>query len=161
VALGQVFSGCFRFPCQLSFHQMLHIHHHLSSWAGTIGQLVAGVTSGLNPTPLQQVRKQNKNKLWEELITYFPFILHVPHRKRFLKQYFIAAGISPNNDRVIHRNRHVSHNSCSVASIFFTTGTCLSGLCLAMKGGIYFTEPLPSNGRRHTHTHRLIGEGDS
>jgi hypothetical protein len=37
VALGQVFSEYFGFPCQSSFHQFLHNHHHLSSRAGTIG----------------------------------------------------------------------------------------------------------------------------
>jgi hypothetical protein len=30
VALGQVFSEYFGFPCQSSFHQFLHNHHHLS-----------------------------------------------------------------------------------------------------------------------------------
>jgi hypothetical protein len=29
--LGQVFSEYFGFPCQFSFHRLLHIHHHLSS----------------------------------------------------------------------------------------------------------------------------------
>jgi hypothetical protein len=38
VALGQVFSEYFGFPCQSSFHQLLHNHLHLSSGAGTIGQ---------------------------------------------------------------------------------------------------------------------------
>jgi hypothetical protein len=38
VALGQVFSDYFGFPCQYSFHQFLHNHHHLSSGTGTIGQ---------------------------------------------------------------------------------------------------------------------------
>jgi hypothetical protein len=38
VALGQVFSEYFGFPCQSSFHQLLHNHHHRSSGAGTIGQ---------------------------------------------------------------------------------------------------------------------------
>jgi hypothetical protein len=38
VALGQIFSYYFGFPCQSSFNQLLHIHHHLSSGAGTIGQ---------------------------------------------------------------------------------------------------------------------------
>jgi hypothetical protein len=38
VALGQVFSEYFGFPCQSSFHQLLHNHRHLSSGAGTIGQ---------------------------------------------------------------------------------------------------------------------------
>jgi hypothetical protein len=30
VALGQVFSEYFGFPCHSSFHQFLHNHHHLS-----------------------------------------------------------------------------------------------------------------------------------
>jgi hypothetical protein len=38
VALGQDFSEYFGFPCQFSFHRLLHNHHHLSSGAGTIGQ---------------------------------------------------------------------------------------------------------------------------
>jgi hypothetical protein len=38
VALGQVFSKYCAFPCQASFHQLLHNHHHLSSGTGTIGQ---------------------------------------------------------------------------------------------------------------------------
>jgi hypothetical protein len=28
VALGQIFSECFGFPCQSSFHQILHHHNH-------------------------------------------------------------------------------------------------------------------------------------
>jgi hypothetical protein len=51
MALGQVFSEYFGFS---SFHQLLHIHHHLSSGAGTIGQLVTDVPSGLSLTPLQE-----------------------------------------------------------------------------------------------------------
>jgi hypothetical protein len=43
VALGQVFSEYFGFPCQFSFHRLLHIHHHLSTGAGIIGQLVTDV----------------------------------------------------------------------------------------------------------------------
>jgi hypothetical protein len=38
VALRKGFSENFGFPCQYSFHQFLHNHHHLSSGAGTIGQ---------------------------------------------------------------------------------------------------------------------------
>jgi hypothetical protein len=38
VALGQVFSEYFGFPCQSSFHQLLHNHPHLSSGGCTIGQ---------------------------------------------------------------------------------------------------------------------------
>jgi hypothetical protein len=45
-ALGQVVSAYFSFPCQFSFHQLLHTHQ-LSSGAGKIGQLVADVPSGV------------------------------------------------------------------------------------------------------------------
>jgi hypothetical protein len=51
VALGQVFSEYFGFPCQSSFHQLLHNHPHLSSGVCTIGQLVADVPSELSLTP--------------------------------------------------------------------------------------------------------------
>jgi hypothetical protein len=45
VALGQIFFDYIGFPCQLSFHRLLHIHHPPSSGAGTIDQLVADVPS--------------------------------------------------------------------------------------------------------------------
>jgi hypothetical protein len=57
MALGQVFSEYFGFPCQSSFHQFLHNHHHLSSGVGTIGQTVAAVPSGLSLTPLTIIKK--------------------------------------------------------------------------------------------------------
>jgi hypothetical protein len=50
VALGQIFSKYFGIPCQFAFHRLLHNHHHLSSGAGTIGQTVADVPSGLSFT---------------------------------------------------------------------------------------------------------------
>jgi hypothetical protein len=53
VALGQGFSDYFGFPCQFSFYRLLHTHH-LSSGAGTIGQLLADVCSKWtqsHPTP--------------------------------------------------------------------------------------------------------------
>jgi hypothetical protein len=56
VALGQVFSEYFGFPCQFSFHRLLHIHRHLSSGAGTIGQLVADVPSRLCLAPPQETK---------------------------------------------------------------------------------------------------------
>jgi hypothetical protein len=43
----------FGFPCQFSVHRLLHIHHHLSSGAGTTGQIVDDVPSGLSLTPPQ------------------------------------------------------------------------------------------------------------
>jgi hypothetical protein len=55
VALGQVFFEYFSFPCQFSYHRLLHTHY-LSSGAGTIGQLVADVPSGLSLTQLQDAK---------------------------------------------------------------------------------------------------------
>jgi hypothetical protein len=49
VALGQVFSEQFCFPRQFSFYQMLDIH--FSFKAGSLGQLVMNVPSGLSLTP--------------------------------------------------------------------------------------------------------------
>jgi hypothetical protein len=60
VALGQVFSEYVGFPCKFLFHRLLHIHHHLSSGAGTIGQLVADVPSGLSLTPHQEIKKGDR-----------------------------------------------------------------------------------------------------
>jgi hypothetical protein len=55
VALGQVFSEYLGFPCQLSFHWLLHTpsphHHHLWFGAGTIGQIVAHIASGFSLVP--------------------------------------------------------------------------------------------------------------
>jgi hypothetical protein len=51
VALGQVFSEYFGFPCHFSLYRLLYTHH-LSSGAGSIGQLVADVPSGLSLTPV-------------------------------------------------------------------------------------------------------------
>jgi hypothetical protein len=56
MAVGQFFSEYFGFPCQFSFHRLLQIHHHLSSGAGTIGQLLADVPSGLSLIPPQETK---------------------------------------------------------------------------------------------------------
>jgi hypothetical protein len=56
------------------------------------------------------------------LIAYFPLIRHGSHRKRRLQQCFV------------------------------TTGTGLPSRSIAMKGGIHFTKPLPSNDMCDTHT---------
>jgi hypothetical protein len=74
VALGQVFSEYFGFPCQFSFHRLLH-NHHLSPGAGKIGQIVANVSIiGLSLTPPQEIKKQlhhyAKNR-WELETTQF------------------------------------------------------------------------------------------
>jgi hypothetical protein len=58
MVLRQVFSEYFGFPCQFPFHRPLHTHH-LSSEAGTKGQLVTGVPSGLKSHPNWQNLKRN------------------------------------------------------------------------------------------------------
>jgi hypothetical protein len=57
VALGQDFSKYFGFPCQFSFHRLLHIHHHLSSGARTVGQIVDNLPNGLSLTPPKEIKK--------------------------------------------------------------------------------------------------------
>jgi hypothetical protein len=57
VALGQVFSEYFGFPYQFSFHRLLHTR--LSSGAGTVGQILADVPSGLSLTPPQEKKTIN------------------------------------------------------------------------------------------------------
>jgi hypothetical protein len=57
VTLGEVFSEYFGFPRQSLFHRLLHTRH-LSSGAGTIGQLVADAPSGLSLTPPQETIKK-------------------------------------------------------------------------------------------------------
>jgi hypothetical protein len=55
-AQGQVCSEYFSFPCQFSFHRLLHFHHPLSSGVGTEGQTAAAVSSGHSLTPLQETK---------------------------------------------------------------------------------------------------------
>jgi hypothetical protein len=47
-----------RFPLPILIPPMLHIHHHLSSGAGTIGYYVADVPSVLSLTPPQETKKK-------------------------------------------------------------------------------------------------------
>jgi hypothetical protein len=54
VALGNVFSGYFGFPCQSSFHQILHNHPHLLSGAG----------SGRSTKWTQSHPTENNNNNW-------------------------------------------------------------------------------------------------
>jgi hypothetical protein len=57
VALGQVFSEYFGFLYQSSFHRLLHTYR-LSFGAGTMGQVVADVPSGLSLTPPQGAKEK-------------------------------------------------------------------------------------------------------
>jgi hypothetical protein len=55
--IGQVSSEFLGFPFPYSFHRLPHIHH-LSSRAGTIGQLVVEVPSGLSLNLKQKTKKR-------------------------------------------------------------------------------------------------------
>jgi hypothetical protein len=63
VALRQVFSEYFGFPCQFSFRRLLHTHH-LSSGAGAIGQFRGRRTTWTQSHPTsrhkKKLRKANK-----------------------------------------------------------------------------------------------------
>jgi hypothetical protein len=67
VALGQVLG----FPYQFSFYRLLHTHH-LPSGAGTIGQLVADVASGLSLTPHKETKKN-----YPFTFTYFTVLVTI------------------------------------------------------------------------------------
>jgi hypothetical protein len=64
VALGQVFSEYLGFSCQFTFHRLLHTHP-LLSWAGTVGQTVADVPSGVSLTPPQEKLKKKTTIMLE------------------------------------------------------------------------------------------------
>jgi hypothetical protein len=65
VPFGEVFFEYFGFPCQFSFYRLLRIHHHLSSGAGTIDQLVADVPSGLSLTLHPKKLKKKKTRIFD------------------------------------------------------------------------------------------------
>jgi hypothetical protein len=92
VAPVQVLSEYFGFPCQ-SFHRLLHIHRHLSSEAGTIGQILVDVPSGLSFTPPQKVYKPTESQIqlgykrvqWQ-IFKYIIINLWVSQNRSFLNQ---------------------------------------------------------------------------
>jgi hypothetical protein len=84
VALGQVFSEYFGFPCQFSFHRLLHTHHLLPG-AGTVGQMVADVPSELSLTPPQETKLIICVKIPSESSTLkqvFMYDIHVKHKDK-------------------------------------------------------------------------------
>jgi hypothetical protein len=72
VALRQVFSEFFSFPCHFLFRRLLHTHHRLLPRAGTIGQLVADVPNGLDLTS-QHKKKMPKDVAEEHVHSIFRF----------------------------------------------------------------------------------------
>jgi hypothetical protein len=70
VALGQVFSEYFGFPCnRRSLHQLLHNHPHVSSGECTVGQCgrSAGTYRDLGDLKQRDLRKQNLGDLKRDL----------------------------------------------------------------------------------------------
>jgi hypothetical protein len=59
VALEQASSEYFGLACQFSFHRLLHIHHHVSSGAGRIGQLMPTYqVDSVSPHPQKKTKKK-------------------------------------------------------------------------------------------------------
>jgi hypothetical protein len=56
---GVGFSECFGFLCQ-SFYRIFLMHHHPSSRADTLGQMVVDVRNGLCITPLQEITSKEE-----------------------------------------------------------------------------------------------------
>jgi hypothetical protein len=88
VVLGQVFSESFGFPCQSS-HRLLHTHNLPSSGAGTIGQIVADIPSGLKSHPTQRNTKDG-----EPQAIYCP----LPSRGEGIAPFIIRYSVSINTD---------------------------------------------------------------
>jgi hypothetical protein len=86
--IGARFLRILRFLLPILIPPTLHIHHHLSSGAGTIGQLLADVPSGLSLTPPQETKKTNN--------------IILPPTIRFPLCGFFPSGLSgiPNYQRV-------------------------------------------------------------
>jgi hypothetical protein len=64
VVLGKVYSEYFGFPCQSSFHQILHLHNH----PGLVAE-VAGLPNGpsLDSTPHYAKLKNNNNNKYNSV----------------------------------------------------------------------------------------------
>jgi hypothetical protein len=113
VALGQVFSEYFGFPCQSSFHQLLHNHHHLSSGAGTIGQQWAMYqVDSVSPHP---------EKLKKQRTTYYEGFKESTLYRVFLTRYstvVTTCTICSNmkNMRIFPQNTYVFHTILRINS---------------------------------------------
>jgi hypothetical protein len=78
---GRFFSEYFCFPCQFSFHGLLHIH--LSPGADTTGQLVANTPGGLSLNPPHEIIK--KKTQWSFRLSGIHFLLYSNYS--FVKQW--------------------------------------------------------------------------
>jgi hypothetical protein len=105
----------------------------------------------------------------QELISCIPLVRHGSHLKRRLQHFFVAAGTSlPSCYLATKRGyagrpteslseRHGPHIKWRVQTflcfcMYSMPRERLLSRCIAIKGGMHFTEPLPNNDRRDKHT---------
>jgi hypothetical protein len=82
VALGQVFSEYFCFPCQFSFHRLLHIYHHLH--ALRYNRLISGRRTKWaqsDPPPHKETKKK-KNYLLGHTMSNSEYHIMNSHRRK-------------------------------------------------------------------------------
>jgi hypothetical protein len=102
-------------------------------------------------------------KFLEELIACFLLIRHVPHRKRHLQQFFVAARTSLPSCYLATIGGYTDPQAqpptiLLLLLVFIDAGTCLPSGCLAMKGGITLPSLcLTMIGEIYIETHRLMG----
>jgi hypothetical protein len=72
VALGQVFSEYFGFPCQSSFHQILHPHNHPGQVRLASGRRAKWTQFGLHPPPCVNLKKKH----WMVTLTMLVVLIH-------------------------------------------------------------------------------------
>jgi hypothetical protein len=96
VALGKVFSEYFGFPCQFSFHWLLHTHHHPPFGTGTIVQIVLDVPNWFSFTPPQV---KTRYTVWNATANLGVHMLHSQSCRRYCT-----------------RNKNSSHATCRAYS---------------------------------------------
>jgi hypothetical protein len=62
VALGQVFSEYFGFPCQFIFHLLLHTHHHLSCGVGHNKPKSGSCTKWIQSHPMREREREGERE---------------------------------------------------------------------------------------------------
>jgi hypothetical protein len=117
VALGKVFSEYFGFPSQFSLHRLLHIYHHLSSGAGTIGQTVADVTSGLNLIPPQETMEEIPCHLLK-IPWYIPMKTENPRQASVFENGLLGLkAASPDHEATVADFAHCHGNAMSIRKL--------------------------------------------
>jgi hypothetical protein len=96
-------------------------------------------------------------KFREELIVYFLLLRHGPHRKQRLQHFFVAGGMSLESCYIATTRGYSDTPIDTRPTILLLLRVLPRERCLATKGEIQFTEPLPSNDRRDTHTDTQTG----